>query len=74
MINSLQCAQCGTFDFEESSVYFNDQGVLLGNWPLYYFGASPLHPDKAEHYFCGSACANAFHREHMRDDPSSTDG
>lgn len=68
MINSIQCAQCKTFDIQDKSVYFNKEGkVYLGEWPLYYFGAGPYHPMDAKVYFCGASCSNEYHKEHMRD-------
>ena len=63
MINTIQCAQCGTFDIESKTVYFGRNNELLGEWPLYYFGASPLEPQNADVYFCGVYCANDYHKE-----------
>jgi hypothetical protein len=72
MINSIQCAQCVTFDIREKAIYHGKGGVLLGEWPLYYFGAKPSEPEKAEVYFCGVYCANQYHKE-KRDAQKGTD-
>lgn len=63
MINTIQCGQCGTFDIREKAIYHDRHGVLLGEWPLYYFGAGPNNPQDADVYFCGVYCANAYHKE-----------
>lgn len=63
MINTIQCAQCKTFDIRETATYFGRDNEMLGVWPLYYFGAGPLDPQNAEVYFCGVYCANEYHKE-----------
>ena len=47
-------------------MFYNRKGEMLGEWPLYYFGASQYHPDEAEVYFCGVGCVNAYHKERKR--------
>jgi len=73
MINSLSCAQCQTFDFESRALYYNKDGSMIGEWPLYYFGAGPNNPDQADVYFCSAYCVNAYHKENMRYAQEGTD-
>lgn len=58
----IKCAQCGTLDIKSKSVYFTNDGALLGEWPLYYYGALPSEPHMAEAHFCGAECANIWIR------------
>lgn len=62
-MKNIICAQCGTLDIESKSIYFGRNNELLGEWPLYYFGASPLEPQNADVYFCGAECANIWKKE-----------
>lgn len=62
-MNIIKCAQCGTFDIQSKTVYFGRNNELLGEWPLYYHGASPVEPQNATEYFCGVECANEWFKE-----------
>jgi len=59
----MKCAQCGTLDFKSKILYIDGSGVMLGEWPLYYFGALPNEPHMAEAHFCGAECANIWIKE-----------
>lgn len=71
MARIIQCAQCKTYEIKEKGIYFRREvggkpPEPVGEWPLYYSGASPNWPDKAEYYFCGVYCSNDHHREKKR--------
>jgi hypothetical protein len=62
-MTNLSCAQCKSFDIREKTVYFGRNSELLGEWPLYYWGAGPHNPQDAEAYFCCAQCANDWVKE-----------
>lgn len=68
MARIIQCAHCKTYENFEETMYFTRKGAMIGVWPLYYFGASQYHPDKAEYYFCGVDCAWANYIEKRKRD------
>lgn len=60
---SIKCATCQKIDNFDKSVYYDNRGVLLGEWPLYYTGAGPNHPQDADAYFCNVDCAHKYFNE-----------
>ena len=49
-------------DIDQLVVYYDNDGICLGQWPLYYFGAKPTSPQNADVYFCGPNCATQYSR------------
>jgi len=59
------CSTCGNTAISLMSPYFDKDGMYIGEWPLYFFGAGPHNPMDATEFFCNPSCVHTFkHNKH----------